>query len=195
MEKDQESAVIACSLEQADPSERRDRWRRLAERAGVGVLTTGAGLRLLFRDRPGVEGELHQLAALERDCCAFADWSVQTRGDDLVLDVTQPAKKASPPYTRCSTTSPSQARPPTASPSVRHLARTGRDRRGDWLEPSARLTRRVSDGKEGVDGSSPSEGFLVSPAQVVFSFSRRATVGVSNVHAASTNVHRFVSAR
>jgi hypothetical protein len=40
MEKDQEVPVIACSLEQADLAERRERWRRLADRAGVGLLTT-----------------------------------------------------------------------------------------------------------------------------------------------------------
>src|SRR5438128_2438893 len=86
MEK--ESAAIACSLEHADLAERRDRWRRLGKRAMVDVLTTESGLRLLFRNAPGVEGELHQLAELERDCCAFADSSVHTRGDEVVLDVT-----------------------------------------------------------------------------------------------------------
>jgi hypothetical protein len=41
-------------------------------------------------------------------------------------------------------------------------------------------------GKEGVDGSSPSEGFEVFPGQRGVSFADRATDGVSNVHAAST---------
>ncbi len=27
---------------------------------------------------------------MERDCCAFADWSVQVRDEELVLDVTAP---------------------------------------------------------------------------------------------------------
>jgi hypothetical protein len=88
MEKNQENAVIACSLEKSDLAERRDRWRRLAERAAVDVRTTEAGLRLRFRHAPGVEGELDQLAELERDCCAFAHWSVHTRGEEVVLDVT-----------------------------------------------------------------------------------------------------------
>jgi hypothetical protein len=86
MEK--ENAAIACSLEHADLAERRDRWRRLGKRAMVDVLTTEAGLRLLFRAAPGVEGELHQLAELERDCCAFADWSVHTRREEVMVDVT-----------------------------------------------------------------------------------------------------------
>jgi hypothetical protein len=86
MEK--ENAAIACSLGQADLAERRDRWRRLSERAALNVLTTETGLRLCFRDAPGVEGELQRLAKLERDCCAFADWSVYTFGEEVVLDVT-----------------------------------------------------------------------------------------------------------
>lgn len=88
MEQDQESALIACSLEEADLADRRDRWLQLGERAGVDVLTTENGLRLLFRAAPGVEGELRQLAELKRDCCAFAEWSVHTRAEEVVLDVT-----------------------------------------------------------------------------------------------------------
>ena len=86
--ENQESAMIACSLERAELADRQDRWLQLGERAGVDLLTTENGLRLLFRAAPGVEGELRQLAELERDCCAFAQWSVHTRGEEVVLDVT-----------------------------------------------------------------------------------------------------------
>jgi ketosteroid isomerase-like protein len=48
---------------------------------------TPAGLQLRFRDAPGVDAELHQLAELERDCCAFADLSVHPDGEQVVLDV------------------------------------------------------------------------------------------------------------
>jgi hypothetical protein len=88
MKEDQEDAVVACSLEGADLADRRERWLQLGERAGIDVLTTKNGLRLLFRAAPGVEGELGRLAELERDCCAFAEWSVHTRGEELALDVT-----------------------------------------------------------------------------------------------------------
>lgn len=87
MQKDQELVVIPCSLEQAELADRRDRWHRLAERAGGAVLTTENGLRLLFRAAPGVEAELHQLVELERDCCAFAEWSLHTEQATLILDV------------------------------------------------------------------------------------------------------------
>jgi len=87
MSDDQERPAIACSLAQADLADRRDRWLRLAERAIIDVLTTDTGLRLRIRQGPGVEAELHQLAALERECCAFAEWSVHTHGEEVVLDV------------------------------------------------------------------------------------------------------------
>ena len=50
-------------------------------------MPTEHGLRLVFRCDPGVEDELHELAALERECCAFADWSVSASGETVVLEV------------------------------------------------------------------------------------------------------------
>lgn len=83
-----ESPAIACSLGKADLSDRQDRWLHLGRRAAVEIVATANGLRMLFRAVPSVEVELRQLAALERDCCAFARWSVHARGAQLVLDVT-----------------------------------------------------------------------------------------------------------
>jgi hypothetical protein len=77
-------ARIACSLDQGDLTERGERWRALAERAELEVAPTAGGLRLLFRDAPGVDGELRQLVALERECCGFADWSLRKA---IVLEV------------------------------------------------------------------------------------------------------------
>ena len=51
-----------------------------------------------------------------------------------------------------------------------------------------RLPRGVH-GKEGVDGSSPSEGFLIPPAQPSVSFSGLTPTDCFGVHAASTGVH------
>jgi hypothetical protein len=82
------SATIACSLSQSDLAERQERWLGLVGRAAIEAVTTSDGLRLLFRAEPGVEAELRQLAELERDCCAFAEWSVGARGTELLLDVT-----------------------------------------------------------------------------------------------------------
>jgi hypothetical protein len=48
----------------------------------------------------------------------------------------------------------------------------------------------VADGKEGVDGSSPSEGLEFSPAQPVVPLSLLAAAPGFGVHPASTSVHR-----
>jgi hypothetical protein len=89
----QRTAPIACSLGEGDLANRQDRWLQLWQRAAVNAGTTSNGLQLLFRAAPGVEGELRLLTALERDCCAFADWSVRARGAELVLDVTAPTEE------------------------------------------------------------------------------------------------------
>jgi hypothetical protein len=73
MKTNRENIAIACSLDEDQATRRRERWRALADRAILDVASTAAGLRLRFRFEPGVEAELRSLAALERDCCTFAD--------------------------------------------------------------------------------------------------------------------------
>lgn len=90
------SPPVACSLNATDLSRRAERWRDLAGQADLRLSRTDRGLRLTFAALPGVAGELTQLAALERDCCAFADWSVVRAGDRIVLDVTALADDAIP---------------------------------------------------------------------------------------------------
>jgi hypothetical protein len=89
----QRSAPVACSLATTDLADRQERWHQLWHRAAVNAATTSNGLRLLFRAEPGVREELHQLAELERDCCAFADWSVQGCGEEVVFEVTAPTQE------------------------------------------------------------------------------------------------------
>src|SRR5262245_39264269 len=88
MGSDGQRAAVACTLGVGDLAERRARWRRLGERAGAGVAATPDGLRLMFLPDPGVDDELAALAELERECCAFAEWSVGRRDGRLALDVT-----------------------------------------------------------------------------------------------------------
>jgi hypothetical protein len=80
-------APVACTLSQQDLKQRATRWQALARRAGQQVSRTDRGVRLTFSAGPGVAAELDELAELERDCCAFASWSVTSAGDRLVLDV------------------------------------------------------------------------------------------------------------
>ena len=82
-----ESVPVACSLGQADLAGRAERWRALAGRALSRVSPTPHGLLLVFDPGPGVAGELEALAALERDCCAFATWSVRASGGEITLEV------------------------------------------------------------------------------------------------------------
>lgn len=80
-------APIACSLNAAGQIARHAAWERLAERALRGRQMTVRGVRLVFASEPGVEDELRELARLEGECCAFAEWRVEDHGDLLALDV------------------------------------------------------------------------------------------------------------
>ncbi len=62
--------VVACSLESGDRAARAARWQSLG---AYDVQRLDNGLRLVF-DRD-VAGELRELATLEAECCAFADWT------------------------------------------------------------------------------------------------------------------------
>jgi MerR family transcriptional regulator, copper efflux regulator len=84
---DPDNAPIACSLSQDDLAGRQVRWRELADRALLDIAATDDGLRMRFRADPGAGAELRELAALERDCCPFADWTVHTDGDAHVMDI------------------------------------------------------------------------------------------------------------
>jgi|SRR5437868_5318713 len=79
--------TVACALDRDGLAERSRRWQALAERTLVDVGTIPTGLRLRFRAEPGVQAELDELAALERVCCAFADWSTHASGDEVAVEV------------------------------------------------------------------------------------------------------------
>jgi hypothetical protein len=83
-----DDVVVACSLDRGELAERGKRWDGIAEQAFVERVLTERGLRLVFRREAGVEDELRELAELERECCAFADWTVMTDDERAVLEVT-----------------------------------------------------------------------------------------------------------
>ena len=89
-----ESLPVACSLGQADLAGRADRWRALAGHALSRVSATPRGLLLVFGAGPGVAAELEALAALERDCCAFATWSVRADDGEILLEVSGDGESA-----------------------------------------------------------------------------------------------------
>jgi hypothetical protein len=81
------SVDIACSLSPAALESRRERWRRLLADSGLGHDQTPDGLRLRFRPDAGVAAALDELAAAERECCRWADWSVEAGAGELALVV------------------------------------------------------------------------------------------------------------
>jgi hypothetical protein len=80
-------AAVACSLNRDQLVVRSRRWDALAVRALVERAPTETGQRLVFRCEGGVEVELLALAGLEKECCAFADWTVRAAGGQVVLEV------------------------------------------------------------------------------------------------------------
>ena len=67
----EQTKVIACGLNGTERAQRAERWHALG---GYAVEQIDNGIRLRFAE--GVERELYELATLERECCAFADWDV-----------------------------------------------------------------------------------------------------------------------
>ena len=72
---------IACTLTAADLAAQGTRWRALEQTARE---ETADGLRIAFA--PGSETELHELVAVENDCCSWAQWRVD--GTTLVVTST-----------------------------------------------------------------------------------------------------------
>ena len=68
-----------CTLTPDELAVRGRRWKALGS---AEVTTLENGLRLEFG--PGTETELAELARLERECCAFADWNA----DGPVVEIT-----------------------------------------------------------------------------------------------------------
>jgi hypothetical protein len=79
---------IACTLVATDLAAQRRRWQELAERTSIERVELPDGLRLVFAAEPGVLHVLEELVAVERECCAFADWTVASRDGTATLEIT-----------------------------------------------------------------------------------------------------------
>jgi hypothetical protein len=87
MESNRGSQVVSCSLGQAELSQRAARWANLSARAHGQASSTESGLRLIFTADQGAGAELRELVELERDCCAFATWSVHENGGHFTVTI------------------------------------------------------------------------------------------------------------
>jgi hypothetical protein len=72
---------IACTLTSTDLAAQGARWRALEQ---TNRRETADGLRITFAS--GSETELHELVAVENDCCKWAQWRVD--GTTLVVTST-----------------------------------------------------------------------------------------------------------
>ena len=79
------SELVACTLTDTDLKTQRERWIALGDNFGLGREETADGLRVSFRSHPAIREELNALVAVENECCAWADWSVESDGDMLVM--------------------------------------------------------------------------------------------------------------
>ncbi|HEY1514162.1 MAG TPA: hypothetical protein VGF66_10445 [Gaiellaceae bacterium] len=76
---------IACTLTGTHQTKQRERWNALRGRFGLERRDAADGLRLTFEDHPQAETELQALVAVENDCCAWADWTVERADGILVM--------------------------------------------------------------------------------------------------------------
>ena len=78
-----QTKVIACSLNGVERAKRAERWHGLG---GYDIEQLDNGIRLVFAN--DVEHDLHELAMLERECCGFADWQVS--GNSIAITAGNP---------------------------------------------------------------------------------------------------------
>jgi hypothetical protein len=78
---------IACTLGAAELATQGERWKKLYADAATRRTPTNEGLRVAFRRDPAVERELHELVAVEVECCGWADWNIEAEAADLVLAI------------------------------------------------------------------------------------------------------------
>ena len=79
---------IACTLGSSELRSQAARWKSLYAEAGFGRTETGDGMRVHFRRSQEAEHELTALVAVERECCKWAEWTLEADEDDLILEIT-----------------------------------------------------------------------------------------------------------
>jgi hypothetical protein len=79
--------TASCSLDAGALSARRERWRRLADRALMRSERHHAVVRQLWRARDGVEEELRTLIALEGECCPSLAFTLDREGGALSMEI------------------------------------------------------------------------------------------------------------
>ena len=88
--QDTHDTQIVCDMRTAPDTvaERIDEYRRLFAQALIGREKTAWGIRFRFRAAPGIEAWVRDLAAREKACCAFYDFTITTMDDQVRWDAT-----------------------------------------------------------------------------------------------------------
>jgi hypothetical protein len=81
------SRPITCTLGSAELGPQVERWQTLYAAAGIRRTKIDAGLRVSFRPDPAVEDELRALVAIEVECCRWANWSIDAKPHELILEI------------------------------------------------------------------------------------------------------------
>lgn len=81
-----ENAPIACSLD--DLSGREQEWSAVIAAALRTKVATQNGVRLNFAPTPDTAHALLDLVAAERQCCAWAEWTLTSTPAATVVEVT-----------------------------------------------------------------------------------------------------------
>jgi hypothetical protein len=81
---------IACDMTGAPDTgpERAREYQRIFSQALVGRERIAGGIRFRFRDQPGIEAWVRDLAAREKACCPFFTSSITAPGEEVRWDVT-----------------------------------------------------------------------------------------------------------
>jgi hypothetical protein len=85
---DQTDIPIVCDMTDAPDTaaERLAEYERLFGTALAGRERIGDGIRFRFRDEPGLEDRVRDLAAREKACCAFFTFDITVQGDEVWMD-------------------------------------------------------------------------------------------------------------
>lgn len=88
----QPSPPIVCDMTDAPDTsvERVARYQDLFGQALVGRDRTAEGIRFRLRADPGVEEQVTELAALEKACCAFFNFTIARHGDEIWWEASVP---------------------------------------------------------------------------------------------------------
>jgi hypothetical protein len=84
------STPIVCDMTGVPdtPPERLAEFHRLFAEALIDRERTTEGIRFRFHGRPGIEAWVRDLAAREKACCAFFDFTITTAGGQVHWDAT-----------------------------------------------------------------------------------------------------------